>query len=97
MYEPILMSKQVFDGLTEEQQQAILAAADKAEAYFSEAIKKGDQLMVDTFEKAGVEVVEMSKADYDAWLEIAKETSYKNFAEKVEGGEELIQKALSVE
>lgn len=97
MYEPILMSKQVFDGLTEEQQQAILAAADKAEAYFSEEIKKGDQLMIDTFKKAGVEVVEMSKADYDAWLEVAKETSYKNFAEKVEGGEELIRKALSVE
>ena len=97
MYEPILMSKQVFDGLTEEQQKAILAAADKAEAYFSEEIKKGDQIMVDTFKEAKVEVVTMSKEDYDAWLAIAKESSYKNFAEKVEGGEELIQKALAVE
>ena len=97
MYEPILMSKQVYDGLTEEQQQAIMAAADKAEAYFSEEIKKGDQIMVDTFKKANVEVVEMSKADYDAWLAIAKESSYKNFAEKVEGGDALIQKALAVE
>jgi TRAP-type transport system periplasmic protein len=96
MYEPILMSKQVFEGLTEEQQKAILAAAEKAEAYFSEEIKKGDQIMVDTFKKANVEVVEMSKQDYDAWLAIAKESSYKNFAEKVEGGEELIQKALAV-
>ena len=97
MYEPILMSKQVFEGLTEEQQKAILAAAEKAEAYFSEEIKKGDQIMVDTFKKANVEVVEMSKADYDAWLAIAKESSYKNFAEKVEGGDALIQKALAVE
>ena len=96
MYEPILMSKQVYDGLTKEQQTAILAAAEKAEVYFSEEIKKGDQIMVDTFKKAGVEVVEMSKEDYDAWLAIAKESSYKNFAEKVEGGEELIQKALAV-
>lgn len=96
MYEPILMSKQVYEGLTKEQQDAILAAAEKAEAYFSEEIKKGDQIMVDTFKKAGVEVVEMSKEDYDAWLAIAKESSYKNFAEKVEGGEELIQKALAV-
>ncbi|NGO53835.1 TRAP transporter substrate-binding protein DctP [Allomesorhizobium camelthorni] len=96
MYEPILMSKQVFDGLTPEQQKAVLAGAEKAEAYFNEEIKKGDQIMVDTFKRAGVEVVEMSKADYDAWLAIAKESSYKNFAEKVEGGEELIQKALAV-
>lgn len=97
MYEPILMSKQVYEGLTEEQQQAIMAAAEKAEAYFSEEIKKGDQIMVDTFKKAGVEVVEMSKADYDAWLAIAKDSSYKNFAEQVEGGDELIKKALAVE
>lgn len=97
MYEPVLMSKQVYDGLTEEQQQAIMAAAEKAEAYFSEEIKKGDQLMVDTFKEAGVEVVTMSKEDYDAWLAIAQDASYKNFAGKVEGGEALIQKALAVE
>lgn len=97
MYEPILMSKQIFDGLTEEQQQAIMAAAEKAEAYFSEEIKKGDQIMVDTFTEAEVEVVTMSKEDYDAWLKIAQESSYKNFAEKVEGGKELIEKALAVE
>ena len=30
-------------------------------------------------------------------LAIAKETSYKNFAEKVEGGQQLIDKALAVE
>lgn len=97
MYEPILMSKQVFDGLTEEQQEAILAAAEKAETYFNEEIKKGDAQMVEAFEKAGVEVVEMSKEDYDAWLAIAKESSYKNFAEKVPNGAELIEKALSME
>lgn len=97
MYEPILMSKRSFDRLTEEQQQAILAAAEKAEAYFSEEIKKGDQEMVDTFTEAGVEVVEMSKEDYDAWLAIAQESSYKNFSEKVPNGAELIEKALAVQ
>jgi len=97
MYEPILMSKRSYDRLSEEQQQAIMAAAEKAEAYFSEEIKKGDQEMVDTFEKAGVEVVEMSQEDYDAWLAIARESSYKNFAEKVPNGAELIEKALAVE
>ena len=97
MYEPILMSKQVFEGLSEEQQEAIMAAADKAEVYFNEAIKEGDQHMIDTFTEAGVEVVTMSKDDYDAWLEIARESSYKSFAEKVENGAELIQKALAVD
>ncbi|MDY6960717.1 MAG: TRAP transporter substrate-binding protein DctP [Pseudomonadota bacterium] len=97
MYEPVLVSKKVFERLTPEQQTAILAAGEKAEAFFDEEVRKGDQLMVDTYKKAGVEVVEMSKEDYDAWLELAKQSSYKNFAEKVEGGDALIEKALAVQ
>ncbi|MFN7025544.1 MAG: TRAP transporter substrate-binding protein DctP [Pseudorhizobium sp.] len=97
MYEPVLVSKKVFERLTPEQQKAILAAGEKAEAFFDEEVRKGDQLMVDTYKKAGVEVVEMSKEDYDAWLELAKQSSYKNFAERVQGGDKLIEKALSVE
>ncbi|MCF3642090.1 TRAP transporter substrate-binding protein DctP [Rhizobium sp. TRM95111] len=97
MYEPVLVSKQVFDGLTEAQQKAILAAGEKAEAYFNEEVRKGDQIMIDTYKKAGVEVVEMSKADYDAWLDVARQSSYKNFATNVPNGDKLIEKALAVE
>jgi TRAP-type C4-dicarboxylate transport system substrate-binding protein len=97
MYEPVLMSKKVFDGLNADQQKAILAAGEKAEAYFNEEIRKGDQEMIDAFSKAGVEVVEMSKQDYDAWLAVAKESAYKNFAAKVPDGDKLIEKALAVE
>ena len=97
MYEPVLISKSVFEGLTEEQQQAITAAGEKAEAYFNEEIVKGDQALVDAFTEAGVEVVEMSKEDYDAWIEVAQESSYKNFAANVPNGQELIDKALAVE
>ncbi|PLU06971.1 ABC transporter substrate-binding protein [Sinorhizobium medicae] len=96
MYEPVLVSKRVFDGLTEEQQKAILAAGEKAEAYFNEEVRKGDQVMIDTYKKAGVEVVEMSKEDYDAWLALAKKSSYKNFAANVTDGDKLIEKALAV-
>lgn len=97
MYEPVLVSKKVFDRLTPQQQSAILAAGEKAEAFFDEEVRKGDQIMVDTYKKAGVEVVEMSKEDYDAWLELAKQSSYKNFAARVAGGDKLIEKALSVQ
>lgn len=97
MYEPILMSKQSWDRLTKEQQDVLLAAGEKAEAYFVEQAKKLDTDMIDTYQKAGVEVVEMSPPDYDAWLAIAKETSYKNFAANVEGGAALIEKALAVQ
>lgn len=96
MYEPVIMSKKVYDGLKPEQQQAIMAAAKKAEDYFTAESRKGEQKMIDTFTKAGVEVVSMSPEDFNAWMEVAKVSSYKNFAEKVKGGEELLNKALAV-
>ena len=96
MYEPILMSKMSFDKLDKAQQEALMAAGKKAEDYFNGEATKLDDKMVSKFKKAGVEVVEMSKGDYDAWLAIAKETAYKNFSEKVEGGAKLIDEALAV-
>ena len=96
MYEPILMSKQSWEKLNKEQQDALMAAAKTAEEYFAAEAAKMDADMIKAFKDAGVEVVEMSKEDYDAWLKIAQETSYKEFA-NVPGGKDLIDKALAVE
>jgi len=97
MYEPILMSKRSWDKLNADQQAALKAAGKKAEEYFVGEAKKLDQTMIDTFKKAGVEVVEMSPENYQAWLDVAKKTAYKNFSEKVPGGAKLIEDALAVE
>lgn len=96
MYEPLLMSKQVFDGLNDAQKKAVLDAGKKAETYFVGEAKKGDAKMIEAFKKAGVEVVEMSKADYDAWLKVAETSAYKKFNDDVKGGSDLIKKALEV-
>src|SRR5918999_110291 len=64
MYEPILMSKQSFDRLTPEQQQALLNAGQAAEDYFFEAAQGLDKELVETFKKNGVEVAEMSKDQF---------------------------------
>ena len=53
--------------------------------------------MVKVFKDAGVEIKDMSQADFNAWLDIAKASSYKIFSEKVEGGDALIKKALAVQ
>ncbi|WP_108445562.1 TRAP transporter substrate-binding protein DctP [Halomonas denitrificans] len=97
MYEPILISEQSWEGLSEEQQQALTAAGEKAEAFFAEEAAALDQQMADVFEENGVEVVQMSPEDYQAWLDIAKESSYKTFAENVPNGQALIDAALAVE
>jgi TRAP-type C4-dicarboxylate transport system substrate-binding protein len=97
MYEPILMSKESFESLTPEQQQALLDAGQKAEDYFFEAAQGLDQELVEAFEQAGVQVTAMGQDQFDAWLDLAKDSSYKIFAEQVPGGDELIEKALAVD
>ncbi len=97
MYEPVLMSKKSFDKLNQAQKDALMAASKKAEEYMTSQAKGLDDKMVQTFTKAGVEVATMTAEQAAAWRKIANETSYKNFAEKVPGGAELIKKALAVE
>jgi TRAP-type C4-dicarboxylate transport system substrate-binding protein len=96
MYEPILISKQTWNRLTPEQREALQKAGKKAEEYFDEQVADLDRKLVDKFKSEGVETVEMSEADYEAWLAIAKESSYKEFQEQVPNGKELIDAALSV-
>jgi TRAP-type C4-dicarboxylate transport system substrate-binding protein len=97
MYQPMLMNKSTFEGLTAEQQAALMAGAAKAEAFYLEEAKKEDAASREVFEKAGVEIAQMSEAEFNAWRELAKETSYKQFIEDTPGGAELLEKALAVE
>lgn len=96
MYEPVLISKRSWDKLNDAQKKALTAASKNAEAYFNTESKKLDDEMVEIFKKNKVEVVTLTDADADAWRNVAQKTSYKIFAEKVPGGKELIEKALSV-
>ncbi len=96
MYEPVLMSKASWDKLDDAQKKALTAASKKAEDYFTAQSKGLDEKLVTAFKKANVEVITLSDAEADAWKKVAERTSYKNFAEKVPGGKELIEKALSV-
>ena len=43
-----------------------------------------------------IEVVTMTPAEYDAWVNVAKQSSYPDFAKEVPDGKQLIDDALSV-
>lgn len=96
MYEPVLISMKSWNKLNDAQKKALTTASKRAEDYFEGESKKMDDKMVETFKANKVEVVTMTEAEADAWRAVAQKTSYKNFAEKVPGGKELIEKALSV-
>jgi len=97
MYEPILMSKQSFDRLNAKQQQVLVAAGRKAEQFAYQGGKDVDKNLVKVYKQHGVKVVTMSAAQAAAWRAVAERSSYKSFAEKVKGGRELLDQALSVQ
>src|SRR5437870_2075536 len=96
MYEPVLMSKRSFNRLNKEQQGALINGGKKAENYFNKATKGLDDEMVATFKKHNVEVVTLAPEEYAAWVKIAQESSYKQFAAEVSDGKKLIEEALAV-
>jgi TRAP-type C4-dicarboxylate transport system substrate-binding protein len=96
MYEPVLMSKKSFDKLNKKQQEALRAAGKKSEEFFQKASKGLDDKLVKTFKDHKVEVINMTPAEYDAWIAVAKKSSYAEFAKQVPNGQKLIDEALAV-
>jgi TRAP-type C4-dicarboxylate transport system substrate-binding protein len=97
LYQPLIMSKDKFDDLNADQQAALLAASKKAEAFYLAEAKLQDAKSTEVFREAGVEIAEMTQANFDAWRAIAQETSYKNFVSSVKDGQKLLDMALAVE
>ena len=96
MYEPVLMSKKSFDKLSKKQQDAVVAAGKKAQAYYEGKADEVNKDAIKAFEDHNVKVVTLTDADYQAWLEVAKKSSYAGFAKDVPNGQKLIDEALAV-
>lgn len=96
MYEPVLMSKKSYDRLDQKQKDAIVAAGKKAQAYYEGKADAVNKEAIKAFEDHKVKVVTLSDADYQAWLDVAKKSSYAKFAKEVPNGQKLIDDALAV-
>lgn len=97
MYQPMLMNKTTFEALNQAQQDALMAASAKAEAFYLEQAKLGDEVAAKAFSDAGVELAQMTEADFNAWRDLAKTTSYPAFVAETPDGQRLLDLALSVE
>ncbi len=96
LYQPLLMNKSKFESLNEEQQSALLKASAKAESFYLAEAKKQDAKSTEVFKAAGVEIAEMTAADFAQWRKLAQETSYKKFVADVTNGQQLLDMALAV-
>jgi len=96
MYEPVLMSKKSFDKLNKKQQDVVIAAGKKAQAYYEGKADAMNEETLKAFRDNNSKVVTLSDDEYNLWIEEAKKTSYEKFAKSVPNGKKLIDEALAV-
>jgi TRAP-type C4-dicarboxylate transport system substrate-binding protein len=95
MAENIIMSQKTWDRLSPAQQKIF---ADVSEWMHTDWVvqnaKPEVDRLIDAYTKAGVEIHYMTKAEFDQWLEFAKKTAWKEYAETVPDGQEYLDLAL---
>ena len=96
MFEPLLMSKKTFDALTPAQQKVVMEVGASLEKFGMDAAKADDERVVEVYTKAGRKVIDMDQAAFDKWREVAKNSAWKDFEEKVKDGKALFDMAVAV-
>ena len=96
MFEPLVISKSVFDSLTKEQQQAVVEVGASLEKYALESAKADDVRMAEVYSKNGVKVFDMDDAAFGKWRSIAQETAWEDFSKNVKDGKRWIEMATAV-
>jgi TRAP-type C4-dicarboxylate transport system substrate-binding protein len=96
MYEPVLMSKKAFSKLNKQQQDAIIAAGKKAQAFYEQKADEVNEEALKAFKDHNVKVITLSDEEFNNWVELARKTSYEKFDKEVPNGKKLIDEALAV-
>ena len=96
MFEPLVISKSVYDSLTKEQQQAIDEVGASLEKFAMDAAKVDDKRIAEVYAKNGAKVVDMDDAAFAKWRAIAQETAWKDFAKNVKDGKRWLDMATAV-
>ena len=94
MAENLCISEKTWARLTPEQQKIFMEVAEwMHENWIYQNFKGLTDELVAVFSKAGVDIHYMNEAEFNTWLKFAQETAWKNYAETVDGGQELLDLA----
>jgi TRAP-type C4-dicarboxylate transport system substrate-binding protein len=79
MFEPLMMSKAIFDRLTKDQQSAIMSVGGDLEAFARKAAQEDDAAVAAVYQKTGARVVDLNPAALKKWQDIARATAWKDY------------------
>ena len=82
MFEPLLMSKQVYDSLTPPQQKAVDEVGAELEPFAVAAARQDDADLASVYAKVGVTARDMDAAAIGKWKAVAQATAWKDFADR---------------
>jgi TRAP-type C4-dicarboxylate transport system substrate-binding protein len=96
MLEPLIMSKQIFDALPKSQQDVIMALGLEMEQFGTTQAMADDQKVAEVYSKKGAKVSDLDEATVDKWRAIARDTAWKDYAQKTALSAELLKLAESI-
>jgi len=94
--QPLMMSQKHWNELTDAQKKIFDEAARISEKHFTEVQSKAIDQAVAAFKKANVEVHELTKAEFDAWVAAARKQAWAKFEKDAGRGADLIRQAQAV-
>lgn len=92
MFEPLLISKQVFDKLPKDQQDAIMAVGADLEKFAVESAMADDNAVAGVYVKAGAKVSDLDDATLKRWQALARPV-WKDYAAKNDNCAKLLAAA----
>ena len=93
MFEPLLMSKDVFAKLPKAQQDIVMAGRRRAGEVRARGRKADDKIAAEVYAKAGAKVFDLDEATVKKWQAIARDTAWKDYAERGETSAALLKAA----
>lgn len=96
IYEPLLMSKQIFESLPKDQQAAIMEVGADMEKFGLEKSRADDVIVAQVYEKAGIKIHDLDQAQADQWKAVARDTCWKEFAAKSATNAEFLKLSQQV-
>src|SRR5437899_2465045 len=96
IFEPLLMSKQIFDSLPKDQQTAIMEIGQEIEKFGMERAKADDEEVVKVYAKRDIKAYDIDQAQADKWKAVARDTCWKDYAEKSASNAEFLKLSQEV-
>lgn len=93
MLEPLMISKEVFNKLPKAQQDIVMGVGAELEVFARDAAKADDKAAAAIYAKAGAKVYDMDEATLKKWQAIARDTAWKDFADKNESCAAILKAA----